>query len=259
MDLNLKNKVFLITGAAGQIGSAIVTHLIEEESFVIAADFSSKELDDRASKNNWPNDKVFKVECDIRNSMSVENIINSAMNKFGQIDGVVNNAGVSVFEPFLERSESSFDWVMDVNLKGTFFLIQKYIAIYGKLNKPGVILNIASHYGVVSPDPRIYTDCERRNSEVYGATKAGIIQMTKYFAVHLAGKDFRVNCIAPGGVLNNENPQGNDFQKNYSYRCPLGRMAKVEEIVKPILFLLSSASSYINGQTLLVDGGYTSW
>jgi len=178
---------------------------------------------------------------------------------FKQIDGLVNNAGVSVFEPFLERPESSIDLVMGVNLKGTILLTKEFIKFNRKIKNNGSIVNIASHYGLVSPDPRIYTDCDRKNSEIYGATKAGIIQMTKYYSVHAAPYSIRVNAISPGGIRNPDNPQGDDFQKNYNFRCPLGRMAETEEMVGAVIFLLSPAASYITGHNLVVDGGMTSW
>ena len=114
-------------------------------------------------------------------------------------------------------------------------------------------------YGLISPDFRIYNQGDRKNSEIYGATKAGIIQLTKYFAVHLAENNIRVNSISPGGVYNSDNPQSESFIKNYSYRCPMKRMAKVEEISGAVVFLSSSASSYITGQNLVIDGGMSCW
>jgi NAD(P)-dependent dehydrogenase (short-subunit alcohol dehydrogenase family) len=130
-----------------------------------------------------------------------------------------------------------------------------------KSKNMGSVVNVASHYGIISPDPRIYTDCNRRNSEIYGATKAGVIQMTKYFAVNARedGANVRVNAVAPGGILNEDNPQGHDFQKLYSERCPMQRMAYVNEMSGPILFLLSSDAAYINGHTIVVDGGMSVW
>ena len=125
----------------------------------------------------------------------------------------------------------------------------------------GSVVNVASHYGIISPNPTIYTDCDRRNSEIYGASKAGLIQMTKYFAVNalMDGVKVRVNAVAPGGILNPLEPQGEDFIKRYSSLCPMGRMGDENEILGPILFLMSSLSSYVNGHTLVIDGGMTSW
>jgi NAD(P)-dependent dehydrogenase (short-subunit alcohol dehydrogenase family) len=114
-------------------------------------------------------------------------------------------------------------------------------------------------YGVISPDFRIYTDCARKNSEIYGATKAAIIQMTRYFAVHLAQRNIRVNAISPGGIFNPQAPQGDDFIKNYSYRCPMQRMARADEMVGATLYLASDAASYTTGQNIVIDGGMSCW
>ena len=122
--------------------------------------------------------------------------------------------------------------------------------------KKGCIINIGSIHGIVSGDPKIYTDCARKTSECYGASKAAIIHMTKYFAVHLAEFGIRVNCISPGGVFNN---QGKEFVENYSIRTPMGRMANEDEIAATAIFLASDDSTYITGQNIAVDGGWTSW
>ena len=125
-----------------------------------------------------------------------------------------------------------------------------------KQKTSGSIINIGSIYGMVSGDPRIYTDCNRKTAECYGASKAAIIHMTKYFAVHLAEFNIRVNCISPGGVFNN---QGEDFVKNYSYRCPMGRMGNETELTGTAIFLASDESSYLTGQNIAVDGGWSCW
>jgi NAD(P)-dependent dehydrogenase (short-subunit alcohol dehydrogenase family) len=114
-------------------------------------------------------------------------------------------------------------------------------------------------YGVISPDFRIYSDNDRKNSEVYGATKAGVIQMSKYFAVHLADRNIRTNSISPGGVYNPKSPQADVFIKSYEYRCPMNRMANSDEISNVALFLGSQLSSYVNGQNITVDGGMSAW
>ena len=257
---NLQGENVLITGAAGQLGFAIVGALLKCGAKVAAVDKSQRDLEEKAAEMNWESKNIRLLVADIRKQSQIKSAFETAGKEFGYIHHLVNNAGVSVFEPFLERSEESFDWVLGVNLKGTFFCIQEYIRLKQKdIKARGAIVNVASHYGLISPDPRIYTDCDRKSSEVYGATKAGIIQMTKYFAIHAAEYGVRVNAVSPGGVRNPENPQGEDFQENYSFRCPLGRMAETWEIIGPVVFLLSPAANYMTGQNLVVDGGMTSW
>jgi len=214
-----------------------------------------------AKEENWNDEDIFLVQADIRERDQVEKAMIDGIDYFGGVTGLINNAAVSVFDPWPERTDDDFDWVTQVNLKGAFHCMRAYLQHCIKTGSKGAIVNIASHYGLISPDPRIYTDCARRNSEVYGATKAGLIQMTKYFSVNAIadGAKVRVNAVAPGGIKNPWDPQGDDFQKMYAFRCPMGRLAELEEMIGPVLFLLSPAASYVNGHTLVVDGGMTAW
>ena len=149
--------------------------------------------------------------------------------------------------------------MLGTNLKGTINCTIAFVAHSSDTGFKKRIVNVASHYGIISPDPRIYGESDRRNSETYGATKAGIIQLSKYYAVHLAQHQINVNTVSPGGIFNTENPQSDAFLGKYSDRCPLGRMANTLEIIDPILFLLSEGASYINGHNLVVDGGMSAW
>jgi 3-oxoacyl-[acyl-carrier protein] reductase len=248
---NLKDKVVVVTGANGQLGNTICRAFRETGSKVIGIDL------------NIDNNRIDGVEyfrANITKKDELSNVFMTIMKKYKAFDILINNAGVSTFEPFEVRPEDKIDWVMDVNLKGSFFCIQSYVNLFDefKLNS-GSIINIASIYGMISPDFRIYTDCDRKNSEIYGATKAGVIQLTKYFAVHLADRNIRVNAVSPGGIFNPKNPQGEDFIKNYSFRCPMKRMANEEELVGALIYLASDAASYTNGVNVAIDGGMSCW
>lgn len=248
---NLKEKVVIVTGACGQLGQKICEAFKQSGSIVIGIDVNIQ--------NNTIDDvKYFKL--DITFKQEVYDLYEKIMQEFGKIDILINNAGVSTFEDFKQREEDAFDWVMDVNLKGTFFGIQAYVNLFDKYKSSnGAIVNIGSIFGVVSPDFRNYIDLPRKNSEIYGATKAGIIQMTKYFAVHLADRNIRVNCVSPGGIFNPKNPQGEKFRESYAFRVPMKRMANDEEMLGGILYLASNASSYTTGQNIVIDGGMTAW
>lgn len=256
---DISRKTFLLTGAAGQIGKKIINYFTKNKSNVFAIDLDYSNLN-KLKKENYQKDKCLQImKCDITKKNELKKAFQKANDFFGNIDGVIANAGVSVFENFLDRNEKSIDFVMDVNIKGTILTNQTYINYVKERKIKGVIVNIASHYGIISPDPRIYKKNDRKNSEVYGATKAGVIQMTKYFSTHASKFGVRVNSISPGGVYSNINTQSKFFHENYSDRCPMGRLAYEDEIIGPIIFLLSDASSYVNGHNLVVDGGMSSW
>lgn len=259
--IDLSDQVIMITGISGQLGQFLANEVLTCGAKILCLDLSLEKMKKVAKFYNWKIENILLQKADISVKNDIVKAFNNGLDQFGKITHQINNAGVSVFEDWPNRKEEDFDWVTDINLKGTFFCMQTFMNECIKSKKIGSIVNIASHYGLISPDPRIYTDCARRNSEVYGATKAGIIQMTKYFSVNALndGAKIRVNAVAPGGILNSWEPQGEDFQKLYSQRCPMGRLAKLEEIVGPVLFLLSEDASYINGHTLVVDGGMTAW
>jgi NAD(P)-dependent dehydrogenase (short-subunit alcohol dehydrogenase family) len=147
--------------------------------------------------------------------------------------------------------------MMQVNLKGTFNCIRAFELNSNSNALNRSIVNFGSIYGMLSPDFRIYSEGDRRSPEMYGVTKAAVLQMTKYFAVDFASKGIRVNSISPGGVFNSQNPQQTEFIQKYCQRTPMGRMATITEVVDACVFLTSNMASYITGHNLIVDGGYS--
>jgi len=249
---DLKGKVVLVTGASGQLGKKICNAFVRMGCITLG-------LDLRVSDAGRV-EGVEYYEADIVNKEAVLDTFSKIIAKYKSLDILVNNAGVSTFAPFEQREEKDLDWVMDVNIKGTFFCIQSFVHIFDKHQfKKGAIVNIGSFYGVISPDFRIYGDTPRRSPEIYGATKAGVIQMTKYFGVHLADRNIRVNAVSPGGIYNPVNPQGPEFLQHYSFRCPMKRMANDDEMIGAVLYLAGDAATYTTGHNLVVDGGMTSW
>ena len=235
-------KTAIITGSEGQIGQSFVSKLKELGYKVIGIDLADQ-----------VNDEIIYYQADITKKHEIDSVLKLHNEN---ISVLINNAGVSVFKPFEERTEDEIDIVMDVNLKANILMSQIIYNNYFKVNNTGSIINIGSIYGVVSGDMRIYKNGDRRTSEIYGATKAAVINLTKYFATYMAPYNVRVNCISPGGIYNN---QDNDFIENYSRKVPMNRMGNENELLSTVEYLLSDQSSYVTGQNIIVDGGFTSW
>lgn len=251
---DLSGRIAIVTGAAGQLGYQLSAALLEAGANVVLADRVAIQKEKLKNLRNI-GPKTMVVKMDVTDKNSIENMVEKVISKFGKIDILVNNAGVAVFTPFEERSLSEFEKVLDVNLKGVFLCSQ----IVGKQmmkQRKGNIINIGSIYGVVSPDHRIYGKSGRNSSEVYGASKAGVIQITKYLATYLSRYNIRVNCISPGGIFNNQDPA---FVKRYSEKTPLGRMGNETDVKGAVVYLASDASAYVTGHNLVVDGGWTIW
>ena len=245
---DLAGKKIIVTGASGQVGEALSLKLHELGARVIGFD-----LED-SSENCF----FDFVRVDIGDESSIKKAFGSKIFQHRDLYGLVNNAGYSVFTEFEIRSKEEFFKTLEINLWGPFMLIREFSSSIDPAVGTSAwrsIVNISSIYGIVSPDLRIYDKGDRRNSEVYGSSKSAILQMTRYFSVALADRRIRVNAVAPGGIYNDRIPQSDSFVEKYSSRVPMNRMARVQEVVNPIAFLLSDSSSYMTGSTLVVDGG----
>ncbi len=253
----LDEKVVIITGCNGQLGRIYCDAFAEKGSYVIATDIQdspSSEIKRIISKKK---NKVCYKKMNVTSEDDTKRVFEEVYSDKQKIDVLVNNAGIQVFDHFKDRKKDEFMNVMEVNIFGTFNCINKVSEYMKKNEYGGSIVNIGSIYGLVSGDPRIYTDCARNVSEAYSASKAAIIQLTKYFAIHLSEHSIRVNAVSPGGVYNQ---QGEDFIANYSGRVPMNRMANQEEMISGILYLSdNNQSSYVNGHNLVIDGGLTVW
>lgn len=232
----LKDKKILVTGSTGFLGQHIIRALTVEGATPIGADLKDAEYD-----------------LDLSDEYSISQLFHRVAGRYKNIDGLVNNAAVSFRGSDAHVTREDFDKTLSINVSGT----DSCIYWFGKTMKDASIVNVASIYGILSPDFRIYEGDKRLYNPVsYGASKAGVVQLTKYQAVLLAERGVRVNAVSPGGIYQNHSPK---FNSLYSERVPLKRMAQPEEIVNAILFLLSPLSSYITGQNLVVDGGLSAW
>ncbi len=253
---SLLGQVALVTGGGGQLGREFARGLGEAGAQVIVADQDEVgcrqvcKVLGKSGLSGWP------LAMDVASPESVREAFGRMKTQYGGLDILVNNAGIAVFTPFETRAYEEFMRVLRVNVGGTFLCTQAAVDLMKNRPRGGRIVNIGSIYGVVSGDPRLYVDTPRNTSEVYAASKAAVIQMTRYWAVHLAKYRIRVNALSPGGIFNQHDPA---FLKAYAARTPLGRMGEVSELLGALLFLATDASSYVTGQNLLVDGGWTVW
>ena len=235
-------KTVLLTGGSGQIGSVLGDAYRQAGAVVVNLD-----------RVRHPGATGEFVPADITRAADVRRAVDEAVKAAGPIDILINCAGTGVFTPFEGRTEEEFDAVTDVNLKGTFLVTQ---AVSRRMveSAGGVILNVASIYGVSAADQRIYGRSGRNSSEVYAMTKAGVIHFTRYMARYLAPQRIRVNCVSPGGMFANQDP---GFVTNYVHKTPLGRMGAPEDLNGGVFYLTSSLSQYVTGQNLVIDGGFT--
>ena len=245
---NIERKVVLITGVTGQLGEAFAKLYLENGCKVYGVD---------VKKSKIKNKSFFFLKKNMTKKNSVKHVLNHIIKVNGKIDILVNNAAVSYFTEFSKRSDKEIDKTYEINLRTVINVITEYFKIH-KLRKlkSTKIINIGSIYGVRSPDFKIYSKGDRFNSDIYGATKAGLIQITKYFSVLLAKHNILINSISPGGIKNKGN-QKKSFQKKYSNLVPLRRMANVNDIFTTMMYLSSDHTSYITGQNIIIDGGLT--
>lgn len=263
---SLQNKVAIVTGALGLLGKNHCEALSEAGANVIVSDIDEVKCKLFAEKLTNKSDG-FKI--DVTKKESIENLLEKVLSKFNKVDILINNAAINdmVENPkytlddskFENYSEENWKRSIDVNLTGTFLCSQIIGRQMVKQNN-GNIINIASTYGIVSPNQNLYKDINGNQlffkPPAYSATKSAVISFTKYLATYWADKNIRVNCLSPGGVENN---QSEDFINEYSKRTPLGRMANSNEYKGAIIFLASEASKYMTGANLIVDGGWTIW
>tara|TARA_B100000989_G_C19521444_1_gene464382 strand:+ start:2016 stop:2786 length:771 start_codon:yes stop_codon:yes gene_type:complete len=243
---DLKNKIVLLTGVSGQLGTSFAKLYLSYGCKVYGVD---------VKKCNLNHENFYFYKKNLATNKNVKQVINSIVKKHKKIDIIVNNAAVSFFSNILKRSKKELDSTLDVNLKSVIYLITEYFRLHKKMSlKKCKIINIASIYGMNSPDFKIYGTNDRFSSEIYGASKAGVIQLTKYFSVLFAKYNITINSISPGGIKN-QKTQNTRFQKKYSKLVPLNRMADVEDIFTAMIFLSSDNTKYITGQNITIDGG----
>lgn len=251
----LDGKIAIVTGASQGIGRACAERLAQEGAKVLLADIND-ELGTKVAEaiNAAGGEAVFHT-CDVAERLDVHNLVAAALDRYGRIDLLVNNAAVLDDKPFLELEEAEFDAVIRTNLKGSFLCGQavarqlvRQVEAEGENAKPGSIVNMSSvnaWFGL--PD-----------HVAYSASKGGIAQLTKSMAIALAPYGIRVNAVGPGSIATpmlDEVIKDKAFRTKVLSRTPLGRLGKPEEIAAIVAWLASEQASYVTGTTIFADGG----
>jgi len=272
---DLKNRVIVVIGGRGYLGRDFCQKLRSQNATVISVDLpvTSKAATKSAYKNEF--EDVEQLDVDVTSRDSVKEAIEQIVTKYKKIDSLIYSVTAKpndFYAPFTECSLEGWQSVINAELDGLFLTTQEVGRVMEK-QEYGNILFISSIYGVVGNDQRIYKgsnlaglyaesdgDPDRKqiySHSVYPVVKGGIISLTRYLAAYWGEKNIRVNCISPGGVYHEG--ENETFLKKYSERVPLGRKAEVSEITGSVVYLVSDEASYVTGQNLIVDGGWTVW
>lgn len=260
--LRLDGRVAVITGGAGHLGLAIAEALAEAGARLVIVDRDQASCDERADLlRTSKGADVLSVAMDLGDAASAAAVVARTLDRTGALDVLVNNAaftGDSQLSgwavPFEDQTLAAWDAALRTNLTAPFLLTREArqaLAASGH----GSIINVASIYGVLGPDFSLYENTVMANPAAYGASKGGLVQLTRYLAT-LLGPRIRVNAISPGGI---ERGQPQVFLDRYRARTPMRRMAAEEDVKGAVAFLASDAAAYVTGQNLLVDGGWSAW
>ena len=241
----LEGKIIIITGGNGLLGKEIIRKVSSLGAFCINIDINHETSSDLCC-----------IKCDITNPILINDAIKLVIERFNRIDGLVNNAyprtkdwGLKFEKIEYESWQTNIDWQLN-----SYFYFTQQVANQMIKQKFGSIVNLASVYGVVGPDFTVYEGTKMTMPAAYSAIKGGIINFTRYLASYLGPYNIRINCVSPGGISDNQDPI---FVDNYNKKVPMKRMGLPNDISPSIAFLLSDDTSYITGQNIVIDGGWT--
>ncbi len=252
---DLTDQVAIVTGGAGkgygrqcvealaEAGATVIlTSRQEDKATAAAADFAAAGLN------------VEGAVLELAHPESIDRLVQQTADRHGRIDILVNNAVSNIMASVEEMTVDQWNGILAVNLTGPMLISRRVAAVMREAGS-GSIVNISSIYGMVAPDPSIYGSSGLNSPLSYGVSKAGLLQMTRYLAVHWAPK-IRVNSITAGGLFAGQDPT---FFERYCARTPLQRMGDSDDLKGAVVYLAADASRWVTGQNLVVDGGWTIW
>lgn len=249
---DLDGTTAVVTGGAGRLGESVSTGLADHGATVVVADVA-----DSGGEALARDEDVHFVQTDVTEETEVETLVETVVEEFGSLDALVNAAyprNDNYGRPFEDVTYDDWRENVDLHLGSYFYAAQQAALVMKDQASGGSIVNFGSIYGVEAPDFTLYDGTDMTSPVEYSAIKGGILNLTRYMASYLAEHDVRVNAVSPGGVFAG---QDETFVEQYRARTPMGRMADPEDVVGPVVFLVSDAASYVTGQNLVVDGGWT--
>jgi len=250
-------KKIILIGSEGALGRYYTKNLIKFNKILVVADIKIKK--------NLRKGKLVKRKLNIENEEEVKSFFNEISRLYGKFDVLINNAGltndgiqkIKKKKYYKEDFDSEvWDKTINVNLKGTFLACKYFLRFHNQKKIDQKIINTGSIYGSLSPHHEIYKNQKFFTSLAYSASKSGLIGLTKWIAAKYSKNKFTCNMLSPSGVASNQNKS---FLKKYIQLLPIGRMATKSEIYGLLKFLISEESNYINGQDILIDGGFSTW
>lgn len=241
---SIKDKVIIVTGSSGLLGQHIVQSLRTQGGIVFEADVYFNEI------------TSFCLNMDITDEEAVKDAMQKVLNLYGKIDGWVNNAYPRT-KDWGNKLENipieSWRQNVDMHMNG-YFICSRIALEQMKIQKFGSLINMSSIYGIVAPDFTVYNGTDMTSPAAYAAIKGGLVNLTRYFAAYYGPFQVRANCISPGGIFDH---QPEVFVNNYCNKVPMKRMGNPEDVVPAIHFLLADETSYLTGQNIIIDGGWS--
>ena len=250
-------KTILVAGGAGYLALPVCQLLARQGANIAIADIDPTRLAAAEATIAAEGGQVLALSLDIGDEVAILDCVAQTVARFGSLQGLVNATFGSTGKSFDDLTAADFDRTNRLNLTGSFLLAREAARHMGA---GASMVLYASMYGVVAPNPANYPSPMAPNPIEYGAGKAGMIQMVRYMAGHFGHRDIRVNAVAPGPYPHQSTQDGSaEFMANLERGTMLGRIGRQHEMAGPTAFLLSDAASYITGQCLNVDGGWTAW